>query len=102
MARAASIEPLPDRAPRRERADAARNRERVLAAAENLFRSRNPLTVTMEDVARAAGAQPRERRVIATRGWRRQRPQQWSPAIADHPGVIVRSAAAWRSDPARQ
>jgi AcrR family transcriptional regulator len=55
MARAASIEPLPDRAPRRERADAARNRERVLAAAENLFRSRNPLTVTMEDVARAAG-----------------------------------------------
>ena len=40
---------------RRERADAARNRTRVLAAAEVLFRERDPLSVTMEDVARAAG-----------------------------------------------
>jgi AcrR family transcriptional regulator len=41
--------------PRRERADAARNRALVLAAAADLFRSRDPRTVTMEDVARAAG-----------------------------------------------
>ncbi|SHN74822.1 TetR/AcrR family transcriptional regulator [Cryptosporangium aurantiacum] len=39
----------------RERADAARNRERVLRAAERLFTERDPVTVTMEDVARAAG-----------------------------------------------
>ena len=39
----------------RERADAARNRARVLAAAEQLFASRDPQTVTMEDLARAAG-----------------------------------------------
>lgn len=38
---------------RRERADAARNRARVLAAAERLFAQRRP--VTMEDIARAAG-----------------------------------------------
>jgi AcrR family transcriptional regulator len=41
--------------PRRERADAARNRARVLAAAEDLFRERDPLSVTMEDLSRAAG-----------------------------------------------
>ncbi len=40
---------------RPERADAARNRARVLVAAETLFRERDPLSVTMEDVARAAG-----------------------------------------------
>lgn len=39
----------------RERADAARNRARVLAAAEELFTSRDARTVTMEDIARAAG-----------------------------------------------
>jgi AcrR family transcriptional regulator len=55
MARPASIEVLPGRSPRRERADAARHRERVLAAAESLFRCRGPQTVTMEDVARTAG-----------------------------------------------
>ena len=43
------------RVPRRERADAARNRAQVLAAAEELFRRGDPTTVTMEDVARAAG-----------------------------------------------
>jgi AcrR family transcriptional regulator len=43
------------RAPRRERADAARNRAQVLAAAETLFRQGDPTAVTMEDVARAAG-----------------------------------------------
>jgi AcrR family transcriptional regulator len=43
----------PQRRP--ERADAARNRERVLAAAERLFAERGATAVTMEDVARAAG-----------------------------------------------
>lgn len=49
---------LPDpRAPveRRERADAARNRQRILAAAEELFAARGAGVVTMEDIARAAG-----------------------------------------------
>ena len=39
----------------RERADAARNRARVLAAAERLFAERGAADVTMEDIARAAG-----------------------------------------------
>ena len=39
----------------RERADAARNRERVLAAAERLFLERGVAQVTMDDVAAAAG-----------------------------------------------
>src|ERR671923_2506063 len=42
-------------APRRERADAARNRRRVLAAARRLFAERGVANVTMEEVARAAG-----------------------------------------------
>jgi AcrR family transcriptional regulator len=37
------------------RADAARNRERVLAAAERLFASASTDQVTMQDIARAAG-----------------------------------------------
>ncbi|HEX6336400.1 MAG TPA: helix-turn-helix domain-containing protein [Jiangellaceae bacterium] len=37
------------------RADAARNRRRVLAAAEQLFASGDARQVTMEDIARAAG-----------------------------------------------
>jgi AcrR family transcriptional regulator len=41
--------------PRRERADAARNRERVLAAARRLFAERGAGAVTIEEVARAAG-----------------------------------------------
>ena len=49
-----------DRAPtaapgRPERADAARNRTRVLRAAERLFAERGATNVSMEDVARAAG-----------------------------------------------
>jgi AcrR family transcriptional regulator len=40
---------------RRERADAVRNRQRVLAAAERLFAAGDPRTVTMEDIAREAG-----------------------------------------------
>jgi AcrR family transcriptional regulator len=52
----ATVEPPRVGAPPAERADAARNRARVLAAAVELFRSReDPRTVTMDDVARAAG-----------------------------------------------
>jgi AcrR family transcriptional regulator len=40
---------------RRERADAARNRERVLAAARRLFAEHGVRAVTMSDVAREAG-----------------------------------------------
>lgn len=40
---------------RRERADAARNRARVLAAAAELFAARRPEEVTMDDIARASG-----------------------------------------------
>jgi hypothetical protein len=39
----------------RERADAARNRWRVLAAAERLFAERGVAAVTMHDVVAAAG-----------------------------------------------
>ncbi|MGI8335964.1 TetR/AcrR family transcriptional regulator [Actinomadura scrupuli] len=38
-----------------ERADAARNRAKVLTAAARLFAVRDPRGVTMEDIARAAG-----------------------------------------------
>lgn len=44
--------PEPSRA---ERADAARNRERILAAAERLFAERGAESVTMDEVAQAAG-----------------------------------------------
>jgi AcrR family transcriptional regulator len=40
---------------RQERADAARNRAKVLAAAERLFAERDPRSVTMVDIAREAG-----------------------------------------------
>lgn len=40
---------------RRERADAARNRAHVLAAADTLLREHDPRTITMDDIARAAG-----------------------------------------------
>lgn len=39
----------------KERADAARNRAKVLAAAAELFETGDPRTVTMEDIARTAG-----------------------------------------------
>ncbi|MEV6772695.1 helix-turn-helix domain-containing protein [Nocardia sp. NPDC051030] len=38
-----------------ERADAARNRAKVLAAAAELFATRDPRAITMDDVAKAAG-----------------------------------------------
>jgi AcrR family transcriptional regulator len=38
-----------------ERADAARNRAKVLAAAEELFDRTDPRTVTMDDIAKRAG-----------------------------------------------
>ncbi len=38
-----------------ERADAARNRERILCAAQRLFAERGPSCVSMDDVAAAAG-----------------------------------------------
>ncbi|MFF2656518.1 TetR/AcrR family transcriptional regulator [Kitasatospora sp. NPDC058032] len=47
--------PLADGPPPRERADAARNRAKVLAAAERLFAAGDPTAVTMDDIARAAG-----------------------------------------------
>jgi AcrR family transcriptional regulator len=40
---------------RAERADAVRNRKRVLDAAQRLFRDREPATVTMGDIAASAG-----------------------------------------------
>jgi AcrR family transcriptional regulator len=52
----AAVDPPGVGTPPAERADAARNRARVLAAAAELFRSReDPRAVTMDDVARAAG-----------------------------------------------
>ncbi|MEV4217133.1 helix-turn-helix domain-containing protein [Nonomuraea sp. NPDC049725] len=47
--------PTGDGARPRERADAARNRAKVLAAAAELFATRDPRGVTMEDIAKAAG-----------------------------------------------
>ncbi|GAB3890304.1 TetR/AcrR family transcriptional regulator [Microbispora bryophytorum] len=48
------LEPGPP-APVRERADAARNRMRVLKAAEQLFATRDARHVTMDEIAKAAG-----------------------------------------------
>ncbi len=47
--------PRADPTPRPERADAARNRARVLAAAATLFADRGGAEVTMEQIAAAAG-----------------------------------------------
>jgi AcrR family transcriptional regulator len=46
---------LAERSGRGERADAARNRRRILEAAGELFAARGAEHVTMEDIARAAG-----------------------------------------------
>ncbi|MFI6851737.1 TetR/AcrR family transcriptional regulator [Streptomyces sp. NPDC050416] len=42
-------------APPRQRADAVRNRARILSAAERLFTEHDPRTVTMDQIAKAAG-----------------------------------------------
>jgi AcrR family transcriptional regulator len=49
------MDSLPIAGARRERADAARNRARVLEAARELFAERGAANVTMEDVAKRAG-----------------------------------------------
>ncbi|MGH3455657.1 MAG: TetR/AcrR family transcriptional regulator, partial [Nocardioidaceae bacterium] len=50
------IDPRHSRQPGpRERVDAARNRARVLEAADAMFRRSDPDAVTMGDIARAAG-----------------------------------------------
>jgi AcrR family transcriptional regulator len=46
---------MPGRSAAPERADAARNRVKVLGAAAELFATRDPRTVTMDDIAKAAG-----------------------------------------------
>jgi AcrR family transcriptional regulator len=57
-----------------ERADAARNRARVLTAAADLFATRDPRTVTMDDVAKAAG--------VGRATVYRRYPDTWSIAVA--------------------
>jgi len=57
-----------------ERADAARNRTRVLAAAADLFAARDPRTVTMDDIAKAAG--------VGRATVYRRYPDTWSIAVA--------------------
>ncbi|MET9439386.1 helix-turn-helix domain-containing protein [Streptomyces sp. NPDC006610] len=42
-------------APPRQRADAVRNRAQILSAAELLFSERDPRTITMDQIAKAAG-----------------------------------------------
>ncbi|WP_214412299.1 TetR/AcrR family transcriptional regulator [Sphaerisporangium fuscum] len=48
-------EPVDEETRPRERADAARNRAKVLDAAAGLFATRDPRGVTMDDIAKAAG-----------------------------------------------
>jgi AcrR family transcriptional regulator len=50
-----SAEPSDGEGKPKERADAARNRARILAAAEALFAEGDPAAVTMDDIAKAAG-----------------------------------------------
>ena len=57
-----------------ERADAARNRARVLAAAADLFGTRDPRTVTMDDIAKAA--------CVGRATVYRRYPDVWSIAVA--------------------
>ena len=57
-----------------ERADAARNRARVLAAAADLFAASDPRTVTMDDIAKAAG--------VGRATVYRRYPDTWSIAVA--------------------
>ncbi len=57
-----------------ERADAARNRARVLAAAAQLFATRDPRALTMDDIAKAAG--------VGRATVYRRYPDTWSIAVA--------------------
>jgi AcrR family transcriptional regulator len=57
-----------------ERADAARNSARVLAAAADLFATRDPRTVTIYDIAKAAG--------VGRATVYRRYPDTWSIAVA--------------------
>jgi AcrR family transcriptional regulator len=57
-----------------ERADAARNRARVLAAAADLFAIRDARTVTMDDIAKASG--------VGRATVYRRYPDTWSIAVA--------------------
>jgi AcrR family transcriptional regulator len=57
-----------------ERADAARNRARVLAAATELFATRDPRTVTMDEIAKAA--------CVGRATVYRRYPDVWSIAVA--------------------
>jgi len=57
-----------------ERADAARNRARVLAAAADLFTTRDPRAVTMDEIAKAAG--------VGRATVYRRYPDTWSIAVA--------------------
>ena len=57
-----------------ERADALRNRTKVLSAAAELFAGRDPRAVTMDDIARAAG--------VGRATVYRRYPDTWSIAVA--------------------
>jgi len=57
-----------------ERADAARNRARVLAAAADLFAARDPRAVTMDEIAKTAG--------VGRATVYRRYPDTWSIAVA--------------------
>jgi AcrR family transcriptional regulator len=65
---------LTERAEVPERADAARNRTRVLAAAADLFATRDARMVTMDDIAKAAG--------VGRATVYRRYPDTWSIAVA--------------------
>jgi AcrR family transcriptional regulator len=90
-----------DTAPRRLRADARRNRDRVLAAARELFAS-DGLSVSLDDIARRAGVGPgtvhrhfptKENLISAVAIGRLEQivEQARNLATADDPGAALRS-----------
>src|SRR5260370_38758367 len=66
----AGIRPVDKKTPRKLRADAARNRERVLEAAKAVFSAGGP-EASLEAGARAAGAAPAPRPLQFPQGGRR-------------------------------